>query len=295
VFERQYTFYTPELNLMSETTSTSTDATPVIAFDYVWFGGQPLAQIDNATGNIAWYFNDHLGTPIRQTDDSGRVLWNAEYEPYGTIYAIRRGEARHQPLRLPGQTAEEGSDLYQNVFRFYRAGWGRYTQADPASLAGGINLFGYSRDNPTRNTDPLGLTSWNCSIGIIGGSSPIGPGAIFVLITCDSACVNNENAHAVLFGSAVGLSAGLPINISAFKTTVEDNDTSPNPQSLGGIFFYGSAGVAVGAGGGYSQVVIGSAKSQPSFSQQRGLNGGIDSFGGVVAVTSSKTQRCCGN
>jgi RHS repeat-associated protein len=143
---------------MSETTSTSTAATPVIAYDYVWFDGQPLAQIENATGVIAWYFNDHLGTPIRQTDATGRVLWQAEYEPYGTIYAIRRGEARHQPLRLPGQTAEEGSDLYQNVFRFYRAGWGRYTQGDPVGLKGGSNLYRYTLNNPVRWFDPLGLT-----------------------------------------------------------------------------------------------------------------------------------------
>ena len=162
LFEQQYTFYTPELNLMSETTSTSTAATPVIAYDYVWFGGQPLAQIENATGNIAWYVNDHLGTPIRQTDDTGRVLWQAEYEPYGTIFAIRRGEARHQPLRLPGQTAEEGSDLYQNVFRFYMAGWGRYTQADPIDLEGGINLYAYAAQGPLRFADPTGLDTVGC-------------------------------------------------------------------------------------------------------------------------------------
>ena len=160
LFERQYTLYAPELTLLSETAPTSsTTSTPPIAYDYIWFGSQPLAQIENATGNIAWYFNDHLGTPIRQTDASGHLIWDAEYEPYGTIYAIRRGESRHQPLRLPGQTAEEGSDLYQNVFRYYRAGWGRYTQADPLGAAGGINLFAYVDENPVRFFDPLGLIS----------------------------------------------------------------------------------------------------------------------------------------
>jgi RHS repeat-associated protein len=189
LFEQQYVFYTPELNLLSETTSASTTATPVIAFDYVWFGGQPLAQIENATGNIAWYFNDHLGTPIRQTDATGRVLWHAEFEPYGTIFAIRRGEARHQPLRLPGQTAEEGTDLYQNVFRFYRVGWGRYTQADPLGMRSGLNLFAYALDRPVTVMDPYGLKAcsacsqcpsgiWTIepfggglSAGLIGGES----------------------------------------------------------------------------------------------------------------------------
>jgi RHS repeat-associated protein len=158
LFERQYTFYTPELNLLSETASTfSTTATSVIEYDYIWFGGQPLAQIENVTGNISWYFNDHLGTPIRQTNATGHVIWHAEYEPYGTIYAISRGEARHQPLRLPGQTAEEGSDLFQNVFRFYRAGWGRYTQVDPIGISGDINIYRYATSNALRYTDVWGL------------------------------------------------------------------------------------------------------------------------------------------
>jgi RHS repeat-associated protein len=161
LFERQYTFYTPELSLLSETTASS-NGTPVIAYDYIWFGGQPLAQIENATGNIAWYFNDQLGTPIRQTDATGRVLWQAEYEPYGTIYAIRRGESRHQPLRFPGQTAEEGSDLYQNVFRFYRARWGRYTEVDPLGLAPDMNLYRYALGNPVVQSDALGLDTIGC-------------------------------------------------------------------------------------------------------------------------------------
>ena len=36
-------FYTPELHLMAETEA-STAATPPIAYEYVWFDGQPVAQ-----------------------------------------------------------------------------------------------------------------------------------------------------------------------------------------------------------------------------------------------------------
>jgi len=44
-----------------------------------------------------------------------------------------------------------------NVFRWYRSGWGRYSQADPIALKGGLNLYSYSLGNPTRMIDPLGL------------------------------------------------------------------------------------------------------------------------------------------
>jgi uncharacterized protein RhaS with RHS repeats len=46
------------------------------------------------------------------------------------------------------------------MFRWYRAGWGRYTQADPASFEGGLNLYAYSLGNPLFFFDPNGLTSY---------------------------------------------------------------------------------------------------------------------------------------
>ena len=43
-----------------------------------------------------------------------------------------------------------------NIFRWYRAGWGRYTQRDPVGLIGGLNLFAYARQNPLTYVDPTG-------------------------------------------------------------------------------------------------------------------------------------------
>jgi hypothetical protein len=43
------------------------------------------------------------------------------------------------------------------VFRFYRAGWGRYTQADPLGLIGSDDLYAYVGDDPVDGIDPLGL------------------------------------------------------------------------------------------------------------------------------------------
>jgi hypothetical protein len=46
-----------------------------------------------------------------------------------------------------------------NIFRWYRAGWGRYTQADPEGLREGTNLFSYVYDRPTALVDPYGLAA----------------------------------------------------------------------------------------------------------------------------------------
>ncbi|MEA2695148.1 MAG: type secretion system secreted protein VgrG, partial [Acidobacteriota bacterium] len=173
---RQFFLYTPELNLLAETELTA-NAHPLIASEYVWWNGHPVAQVD-ATGTTAWTFTDHLGTPILQTSAQQGIVWRAEYEPFGTIYALRSYD-KHQPLRLPGQEAEQlgleangVTDRSYNVHRWYRGEWGRYTQADPLGLlefplniAAGTDLFGYAEENPLSYVDPTGES----------GSKPGGP------------------------------------------------------------------------------------------------------------------------
>lgn len=47
-----------------------------------------------------------------------------------------------------------------NIFRWYRTEWGRYTQADPLSVAfSDANAFRYAGDNPLRFFDPSGLVT----------------------------------------------------------------------------------------------------------------------------------------
>ena len=124
----RYSFYSPEMNLIAET-EPSTSATQTAAYEYVWFAGAPVAQIDTATSTTHWTFTDHLGTPQIQTNAAGAVDWRAEYEPYGSVFAYRSGATRHQPLRLPGQEYDEAvSSREYNIFRWYASGWGRYTR-----------------------------------------------------------------------------------------------------------------------------------------------------------------------
>jgi RHS repeat-associated protein len=159
---RRYSLYTPELNLLAETAMT-TATSPPIAHEYIWFGGQPVAQLTTTTGEIAWYFNDHLGTPILQTDAASNVIWRVEREPYGTPHSYRAGIARHQPLAFPGQEERASeSEVAYNVFRWYRAGWGRYRQSDPAWSPWRIddlNAFSYAGASPVVLYDPTGLMS----------------------------------------------------------------------------------------------------------------------------------------
>ncbi len=175
--QHRYSLYTPELNLLAETETTGS-ATPSVIWEYLWFAGQPAAQIDNTTGAIAWYFVDHLGTPILQTNGAGQITWRVEYEPYGSIFAYRAGNGAHQPLRFPGQEQEGVDDSY-NIFRWYRSGWGRYTQADPIGITGigssATNPYVYVSGQPTRLFDSLGLFEMHDSCDSCITRSSAGP------------------------------------------------------------------------------------------------------------------------
>jgi RHS repeat-associated protein len=158
--KQRYSLYTPEESLMAETL-TSTATNPSVAYEYIWFNGEPVAQIETATGATHYYFNDHLGAPLLATSATGTVDWRVEREPYGKSY-VRLGADWHQPLGLPGQESTESFDREYNVFRWYRSAWSRYTQPDPKGIRGSANLFEYGFANPMLYSDPLGLRAQVC-------------------------------------------------------------------------------------------------------------------------------------
>jgi RHS repeat-associated protein len=151
-----YYLYNPEMRLLAET-EVSTTAAKSLAYSYFWFADMPVAAVEVATNTTRWYATDQLGTPYVMTDAAGTPVWRAEYAPYGSVFSMRTGASLHQPLRFPGQVAQDGTETYYNVFRHYRSSWGRYTQADPLGLQPGANMFEYTRDNPIRYVDLFGL------------------------------------------------------------------------------------------------------------------------------------------
>ena len=120
--------------------------------EYVYFDGQPLAQI--VGDNIYYYHNSHLGTPEMLTDANQNIVWQASYTPFGK--ATVTNEAIVNNVRFPGQYYDVESGLHYNYFRDYDPEIGRYIQSDPIGLAGGINTYGYVGNNPVNFMDPDG-------------------------------------------------------------------------------------------------------------------------------------------
>jgi RHS repeat-associated protein len=169
----RFFLYGAGLNLLAESELT-TSTNPAILTEYIWFAGHPVAQSDT-TGATSWTFTDHLGTPILQTSGAQGVTWRAEYEPYGAVYNLRSPD-QHQPLRLPGQEAEQlgagangVTSRSYNIHRWYEPAFGRYSQADPGwrpTEYTEINLFAYVGDRPLLLVDPSGLECCPKSISV---------------------------------------------------------------------------------------------------------------------------------
>ena len=91
---------------------------------------------------------------------AGETTWKANYEAFGKA-RINPASTAQINLRLPGQYFDAETGLHQNWNRDYAPGIGRYVQADPIGLAGGINYYLYVDNNPMLFIDDSGLLKIN--------------------------------------------------------------------------------------------------------------------------------------
>jgi RHS repeat-associated protein len=130
--------------------------------DSTW-GTNPLFQ--KIGGSYYWYMNDHLGTPQKIIDTTGREVWAAAYDSFGK--ATITTEEITNNLRFPGQYYDAESGLHYNWNRYYDSSIGRYISEDPIGIKGGdINFFSYVGNSPLNWIDPMGLAGGRSGGGV---------------------------------------------------------------------------------------------------------------------------------
>jgi len=107
-------------------------------------------------GESYFYLNDHLGTPQKMMASNGAVVWTAKCSAFGEAI-VDSGSSVVNNLRFAGQYYDSETGLHYNWHRDYDPVIGRYLTPDLIGLAGGINPFVYSYNNPTKLIDPYGL------------------------------------------------------------------------------------------------------------------------------------------
>ena len=126
----------------------NTVATPLVAADAVKF-------IANDAEDVLYVHADHLASPQKMTDDTGAVVWDAAYTPFGQEASITGTAANDN--RFPGQFHDTETALHYNYWRDYDPVLGRCIQSDPIGLAGGLNTYAYVGGNPITRIDRHGL------------------------------------------------------------------------------------------------------------------------------------------
>lgn len=96
------------------------------------------------------------------TDSAGVVRWSADYKPFGEVNITTSDITNN--LRFPGQYYDVETGLNYNYYRDYNPSIGRYIEADPIGLDGGINLFVYVANSPIIKIDPQGLDNPGCDV-----------------------------------------------------------------------------------------------------------------------------------
>lgn len=163
-----------------------TDLSGNVESEYIFFNGKRIARIDSS-GNVFYYFADHLGTSRVITDSAGGVCYDADSYPYGTEQNVYRDICpQHYKFTGKERDAETGLDYFGA--RYYGSTMGRFLSPDefpggpvdlfdpddPASQAlpyadilnpQSLNKYSYTFNNPLRYTDPDGHCVWDLCVG----------------------------------------------------------------------------------------------------------------------------------
>jgi RHS repeat-associated protein len=169
-------------------------------------GGRVDETFTRTDGAAARHFlTDGLGSTLGLTDDTGSLVTQYSYEPFGAGSAS--GASSNNTAQYTGRE-NDGTGLYFYRARYYSTALQRFISEDPIGYAGGINLYAYVDNNPIGFTDPSGLDKEGAGMSIppvIGLVAPSGARALLAF---------GARGAAAVAGGAVAAGA-LPLTVIA--------------------------------------------------------------------------------
>ncbi len=155
----------------------------------IWFAGMPVATVQR-NGAMYYVHSDHLGTPRSITRPADNAeMWRWDSEPFGSTPAWVSPAVAYWPtlfsfnLRFAGQYFDVETGFHYNWMRHYDPRTGRYLEADPLGLGGGLARYTYGGGSPLRYADPTGLWSYAKEYGT--NTSGLRPSILSIEIVVD--------------------------------------------------------------------------------------------------------------
>lgn len=140
------------------------EATPSLRNKYIQGTTTDSKQVRIAgNGTRHHYIGDSVGTVSVTLTDAGSVEESAFKDVFGVELTTPLSGERYQGLAQRERDLESGLDYMRA--RMYDPRLGRFTQTDPIRGNRPTDHYSYGRNNPARNTDPMGLDvtqdDWN--------------------------------------------------------------------------------------------------------------------------------------
>ena len=168
--EATHTYFYDGWNLVEERMSFTNGTTSTIHYhwgkdlsgslqDAGGIGGLLYISIDGAL-YVPCY--DNNGNITRYLDSTGSVVATYIYDSFGRTLSSSGPLANVFRHRFSTKCFDPETGLYYYGYRFYSPKLMRWLNRDPIEEAGGLNLYAFVSNSPTRTNDPLGETGCEC-------------------------------------------------------------------------------------------------------------------------------------
>jgi RHS repeat-associated protein len=159
-----------------------------IGLRYTWGQGtDELLSVRDAAGNHFYATRDRLGSVRALTTAAGAWRLSEAFTPYGTSLVrdtAGTGVGIALRYRWTGREYDAETDLYYLRARYYSPDLRRFSQEDPAGVAGGSNLYAYAGGSPLEASDPSGLAPSTDGAFIKMLAAPYGPNPVCFVNVC---------------------------------------------------------------------------------------------------------------
>ncbi len=118
-------------------------------------GGLLMVNLEDQPASAWFYHYDANGNVAEITSSSGGLLGSYRFDGFGQLSTMPKQMGNRYRFSTKPQDSE--TSFYYYGYRYYEPGAGRWLSRDPIGEQGGLNLYGYVKNQPTNFIDILGM------------------------------------------------------------------------------------------------------------------------------------------